>query len=339
MQKQRITAMVCANASGSSRLPLLLIGTAKKPRCFKGMNMNALAVQYYAQKSAWMDQKIFTEWFKKVFVPYVQHDLKSKNLPQKAILVLDNAPAHPEEALLRSDDGNVRCYFLPANTTSLIQPMDQAVIETFKRRYRKKFIQDLVMEEDLSLQEYWKAYNLKNVVDNASDAWAEISHETLKKSWNKLWPESTADIASETVERDAVTNEVLDESAALFFRDDQQTINEWLHCDDQNDCYQLLTDEEIIELAVEPEATDSETDTDAEYDGSDAADEIATRKDSRKEAREAAGHIQQFIDWYAHQNDANHVDTMILRRMRNFAVLKSQTTVKQTKMTEFLSKS
>lgn len=245
MQKQRITAMVCANASGNHRLPLLLIGTAKKPRCFKGMNMNALPVQYYAQKSAWMDQKIFTEWFKKVsvhirlkrhlhfvnhflnlckkvFVPYVEQDLKSKNLPQKAILVLDNAPSHPEESLLRSDDENITCYFLPANTTSLIQPMDQSVIETFKRRYRKKFIQDLVMEEDLNLKEYWKAYNLKNVVDNASDAWAEVSNETLKRSWNKLWPELAGEIVSETVERDAVTSELLSESAAVFFRDDQQ---------------------------------------------------------------------------------------------------------------------
>lgn len=78
MQKQRITAMVCANASGKNRIPLLLIGTAKKPRCFKGTNMNALPVHYFAQKSAWMTQAIFTEWFKNVFVPYVQRDLKSK---------------------------------------------------------------------------------------------------------------------------------------------------------------------------------------------------------------------------------------------------------------------
>lgn len=275
----------------------------------------------------------------KVFVPCVQQDLKLKNLPPKAILVLDNAPAHPEESLLRSDDGNITCYFLPANTTSLIQPMDQAVIETFKRRYRKKFIQDLVMEEDLNLQEYWKAYNLKNVVDNACDAWTDVSQETLKRSWNKLWPESTAEIVSETVERDAVTSEILSDSSAVFFRDKEQEINQWLHCDDENDCYQLLTDDEIIEMAVEPEATDSETDTDAEYDGGDDADEVATQKDLRRESKEAVDHIQQFIDWYAKQHDANHVDCMILRRMRNFAVVKSQTTVKQTKITEFLSKS
>lgn len=107
MQKQRITAMVCANASGENRIPLLLIGTAKKPRCFKGINMNALPVQYYAQKSAWMSQSIFSHWFKNVFVPYVQRDLKAKKLPPKAVLVLDNAPSHPEAELLKSDDGNI----------------------------------------------------------------------------------------------------------------------------------------------------------------------------------------------------------------------------------------
>lgn len=92
-------------------------------------------------------------------------------------------------------------------------------------------------------------------------------------------------------------------------------------------------------MAVEAEATDSKTDTDAEFDGSDAADEVAIRTDLRKEARQAAAHIQQFIDWYAHQDDANHVDAMILRRMRSYAVLKSQSTIKQTKMTEFFTKS
>lgn len=68
MQKERITAMVCANASGNNRLPLLLIGKAKRPRCYKGVNMNALPVKYYAQKNAWMDSIIFAEWFHKVSV-------------------------------------------------------------------------------------------------------------------------------------------------------------------------------------------------------------------------------------------------------------------------------
>jgi len=58
-QKDRITAMVCANASGNHRLPLLVIGKSKKPHAFKNLNMNVLPVNYYAQKSVWMDQTIF----------------------------------------------------------------------------------------------------------------------------------------------------------------------------------------------------------------------------------------------------------------------------------------
>lgn len=61
MQKQQITAMVCANASGDSRLSLLLIGKAARPRCFKGTNMKALAVNYYNQKNAWMTQDLFKQ--------------------------------------------------------------------------------------------------------------------------------------------------------------------------------------------------------------------------------------------------------------------------------------
>lgn len=294
------------------------------------MNMNALPVNYFAQKSAWMTQDIFIRWFKTIFVPNVQQDLKSKDLPPKAILVLDNAPSHPEASLLQSDDGNIICYFLPANTTSLMQPMDQSVIETFKRRYRKKFIQNLVMEEELSLQEYWKAYNLKDVVDNASDAWADVSEETLKRSWNKLWPVTELS-GSVTAEHDAVTSEILAESAAVFSLDEHE-VGEWLDCDEA-DCYQPLTDEAILEMSIESDVTDS--DTDAEFDGGEATDEVATDKDLRKEAKQAASSIQQFIDWYTQQDDANKVDSMILRRMRNLALVKSQTTVKQTKMTTF----
>jgi len=60
------------NLTGNHRLPLLVIGKSKKPRAFKNVNLNALPVNYYAQKSAWMDQTIFTDWFHKVFVPRVK---------------------------------------------------------------------------------------------------------------------------------------------------------------------------------------------------------------------------------------------------------------------------
>lgn len=193
MQKQRITLMVCANASGNHRLPLLAVHTAKKPRCFKGLNMDTLPVNYYNQKSAWMNQEIFRDWFHKVFVPSVRDDLLKKNLPPKAVLVLDNAPSHPsQEDALESEDGLIKKFFLPPNSTALIQPMDQSVIENLKRRYRKKFLQNLISEAETTLKEYWKQYDMKQAIENAADAWSDISAESLKRSWNKLWPDDEA---------------------------------------------------------------------------------------------------------------------------------------------------
>lgn len=56
----------------------------------------------------------------------------------KALILLDNCPAHSQVDQLTSDDKKIRCMFLSANTTSLIQPMDQGVIYTAKRLYKKK---------------------------------------------------------------------------------------------------------------------------------------------------------------------------------------------------------
>ena len=62
--KERLTAMVCANMSGTDRLSLLIIGKPANPRCL--MHVKALPTEYEANKKAWMTSDIFKEWVKKV---------------------------------------------------------------------------------------------------------------------------------------------------------------------------------------------------------------------------------------------------------------------------------
>jgi hypothetical protein len=52
---------------------------------------------------------------------------------RKILLIVDNCPAHPVLEKLE----NIKLVFLPANTTSMLQPMDQAVIRILKCHYRK----------------------------------------------------------------------------------------------------------------------------------------------------------------------------------------------------------
>ena len=54
-QKERVTINACANASGTIKLPLLLIGKYKNPRCFKNFPHHQLPVVYTSQKNAWVN--------------------------------------------------------------------------------------------------------------------------------------------------------------------------------------------------------------------------------------------------------------------------------------------
>ena len=55
-----------------------------------------------------------------VFLPAVKAHLKNKKLPQKAMLLLDNAALHPDENLLQTADGQIFVKYLPPNVTSLV---------------------------------------------------------------------------------------------------------------------------------------------------------------------------------------------------------------------------
>ena len=56
----------------------------------------------------------------------------------RALLVLDNALGHLLELGTLGTDFLVEVVFLPPNTTSIIQPMDEGLIATFKAYYLKK---------------------------------------------------------------------------------------------------------------------------------------------------------------------------------------------------------
>ncbi|ELT97966.1 hypothetical protein CAPTEDRAFT_146732, partial [Capitella teleta] len=48
--KNHLTVLVCANMTGTSKLPLLVIGNSAKPRCFK--HVKSLPCEYKANQSA-----------------------------------------------------------------------------------------------------------------------------------------------------------------------------------------------------------------------------------------------------------------------------------------------
>ncbi|UYV69268.1 hypothetical protein LAZ67_6003047 [Cordylochernes scorpioides] len=92
--KDRVTLLLCSNASGDRMLKPLLVNRSLKPRALKGKDLNTLPVHWMANKKAWVTTAIFTEWFNKCFVPEVENYMKEMGLEFKILLILDNAPDH-----------------------------------------------------------------------------------------------------------------------------------------------------------------------------------------------------------------------------------------------------
>ena len=59
--KERLTVAFCVNSLGEFETPLV-IGKAKKPRCFKKIDPQSLSILWRVNKKAWMTTVIFTEW-------------------------------------------------------------------------------------------------------------------------------------------------------------------------------------------------------------------------------------------------------------------------------------
>ena len=112
-------------------------------------------------------------------------------LEPKAVLLMDNCSAHPGEEELVSSDGKVMVKFLPPNVTSLIQPMDQGVLVSIKRRYRSKILQELVLNDNsgVSIIDFLKKIDILKVINIIAACWDEIQPITLRCSWRKIFPE------------------------------------------------------------------------------------------------------------------------------------------------------
>ncbi|XP_069167425.1 tigger transposable element-derived protein 7-like [Procambarus clarkii] len=126
VKKERFSALLCCNADGSHRTTYAIVGKSANLRALKNC-MIILPVIYYNTKNAWFTQITFEDWFQNHFCKEVKKQqinmCRIHPAEVKAMLLTDNAPAHPN-AKLTSPDGKITCMALPPNTTSVVQPMD-----------------------------------------------------------------------------------------------------------------------------------------------------------------------------------------------------------------------
>nr|AOE48153.1 CENP-B-like protein 1 [Locusta migratoria] len=187
VQKDRITALVCSNMDGTEKLPLLVIGKAGKPRCFK--NIKTLPCTYKHNNTAWMTSKIFTE-----YLIALDRRMASKN--RKIILFLDQCPAHPK---VLPELKNLKVEFFPANATSVLQPMDQGVIKNIKHKFRHSLVLRLLQR--IQSPENMYKLSLLEAMSMLAMSWDSVKQETIANCFRKAgFPSDSAKILEEIEE-------------------------------------------------------------------------------------------------------------------------------------------
>lgn len=175
--KARITIVVATNATGSDRLPLWLIGTAKTPRALRGVNFLAIGCTWRWNKKAWMRSGIMKEWL----YLFYKHIGKQR----RVLLLLDNFSAH----LCALEDAppppNIRVLFFPANAMSIYQPLDQGIIQNLKHHYRRKWMLWMVNILDRGLDPQ-KKMSLNYTLHWITQAWRnKVLNETIQNCFDK----------------------------------------------------------------------------------------------------------------------------------------------------------
>lgn len=184
VNKERLTFMPCSNMDGTLKLPLMVIGKYLNPRPLK--NLRELPVYYTASKNAWMTRTLFKTWFFEHFVPQVRKFLEESGLPVQAVLVLDNCSAHFNTEELKTSDDAIWTMFLPPNTTAVVQPMDQNIIQMIKSRYRQIMMTE-VLGRPGEFHDNVKKINVKDAIFWVAQSWDNVPQSSIRKSWNLLY--------------------------------------------------------------------------------------------------------------------------------------------------------
>ncbi len=246
VSKDRLTLLLGGNAEGDCKLKPLLIYRTMNPRALKGCNKQTLPVIWWSNSKAWVTKVMFEDWFTSHFCPEAEKYCQNNNLAFKVLLILDNAPGHP--TTLSDLNSNVKVIFLPPNTTSLIQPMDQGTISAFKAYYiRRTFSQAIQLttgDNAITLQEFWKQFNIKQAVANIHDSWEEITASCMRAVWQNILPDCANDFSGFVNPANEIIEDIATIGRDLGFDDvDAENIRELLSSHSNE-----LNNEELLEI-------------------------------------------------------------------------------------------
>lgn len=143
-----------------------------KPRCFKGLHIDCLPVEYISKKNVGMTSVIMESW--------LMNGTKNCNAHEKILLAIDNCTAHTNITSLRKSN-----RISASKTTSVRQPLDTGIIKNlkFSLSFLEK-IEENLLASSSSAKEVSASINLIQAVIFVAESWGGGGiKETTIQNW------------------------------------------------------------------------------------------------------------------------------------------------------------
>jgi len=225
-----------------------------------------------------MTSTIFSNWL-------YEWDKELQAKSRSILLLIDNCAAHPKNVQLK----NITLEFLPANTTSLIQPLDMGIIKNLKVRYRIKLVNFILemIEENLfdpsaTANQISGKINILQAIQFVSESWREVSCTTVMNCFAHCGFSSFIGLQPELTE--------LNEQILLI-----QNHNEFENIDENAPCFD--NNEDICDVVVQNVLKKRELEDEEEEEGEDTKPPVTAR-----EAKKCIDLLQKFFMQVGNEN-------------------------------------
>ena len=165
--------LIITNMDGSDQRKLSVIGKAKNPWCLQKkykMQAKDMVVNWYASKNPWMTGEIHNKIMSKF-------NNQMRATGHHVLYVCDNASSHQNK-----EYSNVKFLMLPPNSISVIQPLDQGIIMSVKRRYKKKLAERYLVsvENNKDANVLLKQLDILAATNMVHHAWKETPSSIIE---------------------------------------------------------------------------------------------------------------------------------------------------------------
>lgn len=279
--KTRLTVALTANADGTDKRELFIIGKSERPRCFNRRFASDYGFYYRNNLKAWMNGEFFREWLRKF-------DASMREENRHILLILDNAPSHVANAVELT---NIEIIMLPPNATSKIQPMDAGIIMSFKRRYRRYQLRRAVDSDEAGRRDLYNVDQLQ-AMRWMRLAWNEVTPQVIQNCWKhtniisargpdgEIIPPVDGAVNQQDAGEIAVEQELADSIHALRIRN-AMSIENLLNDDEEDANLHVQQDDEGLVQRAAGEAVE-ESDDETEENLLPDKDKLAVLRDCIK---------------------------------------------------------